>query len=93
MYRNTLNGRGCGAGRWAQLLDAFTDGVANGLRTHVPGAVGIVLKTAALCASLLLAHLLLGVTMAASGLGAGGVVVIYSFARALRLPGEHDSHQ
>jgi len=75
------------------MLDACTDGVADGLRTHLPRAVGIVLSTGAICVSLLLAHIVVGVSVAVSGVGAGAGTLIFTLARALRFPGERDPHR
>jgi hypothetical protein len=80
-------------GRWQQLLNACTDGLAEGLRTLIPGAVGIVLNTLAVCISLLLAHILLGVPVAVGGVGAGAGTLIYALTRALRFLREHDPHR
>jgi hypothetical protein len=88
MDRMERTGRRRGADLWAQLLVACTDGVTEGLRTQIPGAVGIVLKTVALCVSLKLAHLLLGVPVPAGGVGAGAATVIYALKRALRSLGD-----
>lgn len=59
-----------------RLLDACTDGLADGLRTRIPGAVGIVLNTMAVCSSLLFAHIVLGVPATVSGMGAGAGSVL-----------------
>lgn len=75
------------AGRWEQLLDACTDGLADGLRSHIPGAVGVALNTLAVCISLLLAHILLGMSVAVSGVGADAAgTLIYALTRVLRFP-------
>lgn len=93
MDRTKPTGRRSGASRCEQLLNACTDGLADGLRSHIPGAVGIVLKAVAICVSLLLAHLLVGVPIAASGVGAGAGTLIYTLTRALRFLGEQDPHR
>jgi hypothetical protein len=85
-------GRRSGHGRWDQLLDACTDGLAGGLRSHIAGALGIVLNTVAICSSVLLAHILLGVPVAVSGVGAGAGTLIYIVTHALRYLCEHDAH-
>jgi hypothetical protein len=88
----TRSGRSA-ALRWEQILDACADGVADGLRTHLPRAVGIVLSAAAICVSLLLAHIVLGVPMAVSGVGAGTGPLIYTLTRALGFPSERDAQR
>ena len=55
------------------MIDAFVDGVANGLREHVPGAVGIIVKGVAACASLALVHVVLAIPVASTAIGATGV--------------------
>jgi hypothetical protein len=82
------------AGRWEQLLDACTDGLANGLRSHIPGAVGVALNTLAVCISLLLAHILLAVPVAVRGVGAGAAgTLIYALTRVLCFLREYDPHR
>jgi hypothetical protein len=93
MDRTKPTGRRSAAGRWQQQLDACTDGLADGLRTRIPGAVGIVLNTLAVCISLLLAHILLGVPVAVCGVGAGAGTLINALTRALRFLREHDPHR
>ncbi|HEX4116037.1 MAG TPA: hypothetical protein VHY18_09210 [Solirubrobacteraceae bacterium] len=92
MDRTKPTGQRSAAGRWLQLLDACTDGLADGLQTHIPRAVGIVLNTLAVCVSLLLVHILLAVPMAMSGVGAGAGTFIYAM-RALRFLRGHDPHR
>jgi hypothetical protein len=81
MSRTNATERCSGMSRRDQLLDACIDGLADGLRSHVPGAVGIVLKTAALCVSLTLAHILLGIPLAIGGLGAGAGTLLHASTR------------
>jgi hypothetical protein len=70
--------RGC-----TGVIDAFADGVANGLREHVPGAVGIIVKSVAVCASLALVHVVLAIPVASTAIGATGVgVTSYLFSLA-----------
>lgn len=55
------------------VTDALADGVATGLREHVPGAVGIIIKSVAVCASLALVHVVLAIPIASTAIGATGV--------------------
>ncbi len=55
------------------VIDALVDGVANGLREHVPGAVGIIVKSVAVCVSLVLVHVVLAIPVASTAIGATGV--------------------
>jgi CHASE2 domain-containing sensor protein len=55
------------------MADALADGVANGLREHVPGAVGILIKSVAVCVSLALVHVVLAIPVAPTAIGATGV--------------------
>lgn len=56
-----------------KMTDALADGVANGLREHVPGALGIIIKSVAVCLSLALMHLVLAMSVASTAIGATGV--------------------
>lgn len=49
---------------------AAREGLANGLRDHLPGAVGIVTKGAPLCGVGAFAHLALGLSMSGSAVSA-----------------------
>ncbi len=55
---------------WAGVGDALVDGFVAGLRQHIPGAVGIVVKSLAVCLSMAAAHLL-GVLIAELAVSAG----------------------
>lgn len=55
---------------WAGVGDALVDGFIAGLREHVPGAVGIVVKSLAFCLSIGVAHVL-GVSIAGLAVSAG----------------------
>jgi hypothetical protein len=55
---------------WVDVGDALIDGLIRGLRDHVPGAVGIVVKSLAVCLSMAVAHLL-GVSIAEFAVSAG----------------------
>lgn len=55
------------------VTDALADGVANGLREHVPGAVGILIKSVAVCVSLALVHVVLAIPVAPTAIGATGI--------------------
>jgi CHASE2 domain-containing sensor protein len=57
------------------MAEALAEGVANGLREHVPGAVGIIIKSAAVCASAAIAHFALAVPAAPTAIGATTVGV------------------
>jgi hypothetical protein len=57
----------------AGMTDALADGVASGLREHVPGAVGIIIKSVAVCASLALVHLVLAIPIASTAIGVTGL--------------------
>lgn len=58
------------------MATALAEGVANGLREHVPGAIGIVIKSAAICLSVALAHFALAVPVASTAVGATSIGVI-----------------
>jgi hypothetical protein len=49
---------------------AAREGLANGLREHLPGAVGIVTKGAPLCGVGTFAHLVLGLSVSGSAISA-----------------------
>ena len=55
---------------WARVGDALADGLVAGLREHVPGAVGIVVKSLAFCLSVGVSHVL-GVSIAGLAVSAG----------------------
>lgn len=64
-----------------RIQDALVDGLADGLRTQVPGAVAIVLRGSAIAITAGLAHILFGLSPVEIGLGAAGAGLA-----TLRLP-------
>lgn len=67
------------------LSATLFDGFADGLREHLPGAVGILLKSTAICLSAAFAHVLLDVPMTATTVGAGAGTIASTLGGALRL--------
>jgi hypothetical protein len=70
-----------------QLCSALTDGLTEGLREHLPGAVGIIVKTIAICLSAICAHVVLDVSMTSTTIGAGTATLTSTVISALRLLG------
>jgi hypothetical protein len=58
-----------------KMTDALADGVANGLREHVPGALGIIIKSVAVCVSLALMHVVLAISVASTAIGATSYLI------------------
>lgn len=73
---------------WKGVADALLDGLCGGLREHVPGAVGIVVKSLAICLSMAAAHILLGVSIAVLAASAGVRAIASPAGNAVRLLGE-----
>jgi hypothetical protein len=67
------------------VVRAAREGLAHGLRDHLPGAVGIAIKGSTACAICAVAHLVLGISVPGSlisamftGAGIGGLVWVRS---------------
>jgi hypothetical protein len=75
---------------WKGVADALLDGLCGGLREHVPGAVGILVKSVAICLSMAAAHVLLGVSIAVLAASAGVKAIASPLGNAVRLLGEHE---
>ena len=69
---------------WAQLTIALLDGTTQGLREHMPAAVGILLRSFAVCASAWLTLHVVGASLDATtaGAGVGGVAAAIGGVRA-----------
>jgi hypothetical protein len=75
---------------WARVGDALADGLVAGLREHVPGGVGIVVKSLAVCLSMAVVHVVLGLSIAALAVSAGVGTIASPVSSALRLLGGHE---
>jgi hypothetical protein len=81
------------APRLPLLLDALVDSVVEGLREHLPGALGILLKSLAICLSAASAHLILGASMAATTFGAGAGIIATAVHGGLGFLRGHEPRQ
>jgi hypothetical protein len=68
----------------AVLTATLFDGLADGLRQHLPDAVGILLKSAAICLSAAFAHVILDVSTTATTVSAGAGTIVLTVNSALR---------